>query len=150
MEMRELVVEAPDGRRLEVLAAGPADGLAFVFHTGSPAGLVVFPPMVEAATARGLRSVQYARPGYGGSTQRPGRTVADAAGDVAAILDALGHDAFVTAGWSGGGPHALTSDFAEHLASTFRASVASGIAGWRDDDLAFVRPWGFGLEIARP
>ena len=33
--------------------------------------------------------------------------MADVAADVAAVLDALGLDTFVTAGWSGGGPHAL-------------------------------------------
>jgi pimeloyl-ACP methyl ester carboxylesterase len=89
METQQLTVEAADGRRLEVLAAGPVDGLALVFQTGTPAGLVPFAPMVDAAAARGLRTVLYARPGYGGSTPRPGRAVADAAEDVAAILDDL-------------------------------------------------------------
>src|SRR4051794_16698734 len=39
----------------------------------------------------------------------------------------------------------LTGDFAEYLAATFRRAVAGGVAGWRDDDLAFVRDWGFDL-----
>ena len=63
--------------------------------------------MVAAAADRGLRAVMYARPGYGASTPQPGRRVADAAADVTAVLDALGAGDFVTAGWSGGGPHAL-------------------------------------------
>jgi pimeloyl-ACP methyl ester carboxylesterase len=78
-----------------------------VFHTGTPGGLVGLGPMAGAVAARGLRTVLYARPGYGGSTTQPGRLVADAAADVGAILDRLGIDEFVTAGWSGGGPHAL-------------------------------------------
>jgi pimeloyl-ACP methyl ester carboxylesterase len=41
---------------------------------------------------------------------------------------------------------ALTGEFAEALAESFRRAVSSGIAGWRDDDLAFVRPWGFRLS----
>jgi pimeloyl-ACP methyl ester carboxylesterase len=41
---------------------------------------------------------------------------------------------------------ALTGDFAEHLAENFRLSVSTGIAGWRDDDLAFVADWGFPLD----
>jgi pimeloyl-ACP methyl ester carboxylesterase len=226
-----LMVQAPDGRRLEVLASGASDGLPLLFHTGAPAGLVVFAPMAEAAAARGLRTVIYARPGYGDSTPQPGRRVADCAVDAAAILDQLGAGRFVTAGWSGGGPHALacaallpgrclaaaslagvaprradgldwlagmgpenieefsaaekggetldqmiagmaagladvtgeqvaaslggliseadravlTGEFADYLAASFRAAVRSGPAGWRDDDLAFVGDWGFGI-----
>ena len=93
-----MTVAASGGRQLEVLAAGPEDGLPLVFHNGTPAGLVTFAPMIAAAAERGLRTVMYARPGYGGSTPQPGRRVADAAGDVAAVLDALGAEQFVSAG----------------------------------------------------
>jgi pimeloyl-ACP methyl ester carboxylesterase len=102
-----MMVRTRDGRRLEVLTSGAGDGLPLLFHTGTPGGLAVFPPMAEAEAARGLRTVMYARPGYGGSAPQPGRLVADCAADAAAILDHLGADQFVTAGWSGGGPHAL-------------------------------------------
>ena len=81
--------------------------LPLVFHTGTPSGLVGYAPLADAASARGLRTVLYARPGYGGSTPQPGRLVADAAADVDKILERIGADEFVTAGWSGGGPHAL-------------------------------------------
>ena len=102
------MVQTQDGRRLEVLTSGADDGLPLVFHTGTPGGLLAaFPAMAKAEAARGLRTVQYARPGYGESTPQPGRLVADCAADVAAILDHLGAGQFVTAGWSGGGPHAL-------------------------------------------
>jgi pimeloyl-ACP methyl ester carboxylesterase len=40
---------------------------------------------------------------------------------------------------------ALTGDFAEHTAALFRDSVRTGIWGWYDDDLAFIRDWGFEL-----
>jgi pimeloyl-ACP methyl ester carboxylesterase len=229
---QRLTVAAPGGRELEVLVSGSEDGLPLVFHTGTPAGLVGLGPMAQAAASRGLRTVLYARPGYGGSTAQPGRLVADAAADVAAILDRLRIDEFVTAGWSGGGPHALacaallpvrclaaatiagvapsdspgldwlagmatenveefhaslageadltrfleaaasgmrdltgasvaeglgglvsdpdkaviTDDFADYLAASFRAALSSGIAGWRDDDLAFSKDWGISLE----
>jgi pimeloyl-ACP methyl ester carboxylesterase len=38
---------------------------------------------------------------------------------------------------------ALTGTYASHVADSFHRAVSNGIAGWRDDDLAFVRPWGF-------
>jgi pimeloyl-ACP methyl ester carboxylesterase len=231
-----ITVAAAHGRQLEVLTAGPEDGLPLVFHNGTPGGLVAFGPMTAAAAARGLRTVMYARPGYGASTPQPGRRVADAAGDVAAVLDALGAEQFVSAGWSGGGPHALasaallperclgaasiagvapygaagldwlggmagenvaefgaaaageaeltafltgaaaelrditggqviaglgelasptdrsvlTGEFADYMAAAFRAALRSGIAGWRDDDLAFVADWGFALGTGAP
>jgi pimeloyl-ACP methyl ester carboxylesterase len=44
---------------------------------------------------------------------------------------------------------ALTGEFAEVMAETFRRAVSTGIAGWRDDDLAFTRPWGFELGSIR-
>jgi pimeloyl-ACP methyl ester carboxylesterase len=232
----QLIVPATGGRQLEVLAAGPEDGLPLMFHNGTPGGLVAFAPMTAAAAERGLRTVMYARPGYGASTPQPGRRVADAAGDVAAVLDALGAEQFVSAGWSGGGPHALasaallperclgvasiagvapygaagldwlagmagenvaefgaatageaaltafltaaapqlagitgeqliaglgdlaspadravlTGEFADYLAAAFRAALGTGIAGWRDDDLAFTADWGFALGTGAP
>jgi len=232
----QLILEGPHGRQLEVLLAGPLDGMPLVFHSGTPSGLTEFRPMTQAASARGLRTVLYSRPGYGGSTPQPGRKVADAAPDVAAILDQIGAGDFVTVGTSGGGPHALacaamlpgrclaaasvagiaprdaagldwlggmgpenleeiaaaadsrealtvfleaaasslrqvtaahlaeelgglvsatdkaalSGEYAEYLASSFRAAVSTGIAGWRDDDLAFVRDWGFSVAAGGP
>jgi pimeloyl-ACP methyl ester carboxylesterase len=226
----------PDGRLLDFRVDGPPDGTVLVLHHGTPGAAVLFDPMVRTAARHGLRTVVYARPGYGDSTPRPGRTVADAAGDVVAVLDAVGADDFLTVGWSGGGPHtlacaallpercraaavvagvapyghageldwtagmgaenidefaaalagestltaylareaagladvepgelvaafgdlisgvdraALNGGFAEYLAESMRASVRSGIEGWRDDDLAFVRDWAFDPRSVR-
>src|SRR5262249_9798364 len=100
-------IKAHDGRRLEVLTVGPPAGRALFLHTGTPGGLMAPPGVVAAAAERGLRIVSCARPGYQGSDPRPGRRVADVADDVAAVLDALSDEHFVTVGWSGGGPHAL-------------------------------------------
>jgi pimeloyl-ACP methyl ester carboxylesterase len=225
-------VKLPDGRTLEYVVSGPADGLPLVFHHGTPGAGVPFAPMTDAAARHGLRMVMYSRAGYAGSTARPGRSVSDVAGDIAALMDALDADAFVTLGWSGGGPHALataallpdrcraaatiagvapyaaegldwlagmaqenldefgaavageepltayleqeapglaqvsgaeiaaslgglvsdvdkqalTGAFADYLAESFHAAMSTGIAGWRDDDLAFVQEWGFPLD----
>jgi pimeloyl-ACP methyl ester carboxylesterase len=45
----------------------------------------------------------------------------------------------------------VTGEFAEMLAASFHAAFRHGIWGWRDDDLAFVAPWGFDLtSVAVP
>ena len=229
MDTERRLIWLPDGRDLDILMAGPPGGLPFVMHEGTPSGLVLYPPTVQAARDRNLRTILIARPGYERSTPRLGRRVVDVAADVAAVLDELGHDTFVTAGWSGGGPHALacaaalpgrclaaasvagiapsrvegldwtagmgpenveefeaavrgqaaltefldreapafgtvtgetvaaslgglasaadkaalTGEFAGHIAARLRAGLSTGIAGWRDDDLAFAQDWGW-------
>src|SRR3954447_17531994 len=102
-------VTTADGRVLEYLVSGPPDGRTLLFQPGTPNSAVLFSAIVEAAEPLGLRTVSYSRPGYGESTPRPGRRVADALADFEAVLDAVGAERFVTLGWSGGGPHALAA-----------------------------------------
>jgi pimeloyl-ACP methyl ester carboxylesterase len=104
---RTFDLSAPDGRILHVHEDGDPQGRPVVSHHGTPSGGGNYPRHAELARSLGLRLIGYDRPGYGGSTPHPGRTVADAAGDVAAILDALEIERFATWGGSGGGPHAL-------------------------------------------
>jgi pimeloyl-ACP methyl ester carboxylesterase len=40
----------------------------------------------------------------------------------------------------------LTGEFGEDMAANFREAVRMGVEGWLEDDIAFTRPWGFGLE----
>ena len=211
--------------------SGPAGGLPLVFHHGTPGAATPIRELERAAHARGLRLVTTSRPGYGGSTRQPGRTVADVAADTAAVLAAIGAERCLIAGWSGGGPHALacgarlgaaaavlviagvapypaagldwmagmgeenvvefstalrgeaelrpyllkeaeqlreitadqiiaslktllpdvdravlTGEFGDDMAASFREAVRVSVDGWLDDDLAFTRGWGFGLE----
>jgi pimeloyl-ACP methyl ester carboxylesterase len=232
MQAKRQLIPIPDGRDIDVLTTGPEDGFPLVVHGGTPSGLVVNSAVAEAAAERGLRYVEAARPGYEGSTPRPGRRVADVAADVAVVLDALGAGQFVSIGMSGGGPHTLacaallpgrclaaasiagvapydaegldfmagmgpenvteftltlrgadaltpylekeaeplrditgeqiaaalggliadadagviTGEFADELAANTRAALRNGVAGWRDDDLAFAANWGFSLD----
>jgi pimeloyl-ACP methyl ester carboxylesterase len=225
-------IATPDGRSLDVYLAGPADGDMLVFHSGTPSVPLPYPPMIDLMTEHGLRYVGFSRPGYGSSTRRPGRSVADVVDDTTTVLDHLGADRTFVIGWSGGGPHALacaallpdrvraaatiagvapypaegldyldgmgaenieefqaaldgpdrliefkernwpifrtvtadqvatsfgdlidhvdagslTGDFAEFVAACFREALRESYWGWFDDDMAFVKPWGFEVE----
>lgn len=78
----------------------------FVLH-GTPGSRLLYDKHVQDARRRGIRLIGHDRAGYGGSTSKPGRTVANDAADVGAIADVLGLDRFAVWGYSGGGPHAL-------------------------------------------
>jgi pimeloyl-ACP methyl ester carboxylesterase len=97
-----------DGGTVEYLVAGPPDAPdLLLFHVGTPSAAVMYPGLVAAAAARGLRTATYSRGGYGRSSRRLGRSVADEAAISAAVADRLGYRRFFTVGWSGGGPVAL-------------------------------------------
>ena len=67
--------------------------------------------------------------------------MADAAPDVAAILDHLGLDRFVMLGWSGGGPHALAC--AALLPDRCRAAASlAGVAPFDAEGLDFLAGMG--------
>jgi pimeloyl-ACP methyl ester carboxylesterase len=228
-------VATPDGRSLDVYAAGPVDGDVLLFHIGTPAAPIPFAPAVQVMADRGLRYVAFSRAGYGSSTRRPGRSVADVIDDVETVLDHLGADRAWVIGWSGGGPHALacaallpkrlraaatiggiapypadgldylagmgdenieefnaaldgpealiafkernwpifrsvtgdevadafgdliddvdrtalTGEFADWTAATFREALRESYWGWFDDDMAFIKPWGFDLAAIK-
>jgi pimeloyl-ACP methyl ester carboxylesterase len=104
----EWFVPTPDGRTLAVEDAGDRAGRPVLVHVGTPGGRRLYGPRTLAdAERRHLRLISYDRPGYGGSTPHPGRSMADCAGDVRVICAALGIDNVVMWGSSGGGPHVL-------------------------------------------
>jgi pimeloyl-ACP methyl ester carboxylesterase len=100
-------VQTPDGRTLAVEEAGDPNGRPVMVHEGTPNSRHLYPPAAIDAAARGLRLISYDRPGYGGSTAQPGRSVADCAADVRVICAELGIDRLAMWGISGGGPHVL-------------------------------------------
>ncbi|MDQ1690972.1 MAG: hypothetical protein QOD87_1080, partial [Pseudonocardiales bacterium] len=69
--------------------------------------------------------------------RRPGRSVVDVVDDVVAVLDYLGTDRCLAAGWSGGGPHALATGarLAEQVAGVL---VIAGVAPYDAVDLDFL------------
>lgn len=108
---------------VEYLDSGPEDAVdLLIFHVGSPGAAVLYPGLVRAAAARGLRVACYSRGGYGASPRRAGRTVGDEAEISAALADRLGYERFFTMGWSGGGP--MTLAVAALLPDRVRACLA--------------------------
>ena len=107
--MTETDLDLADGRSLHVYDTGEQDGtrLAVFWHHGTPNTGAPPEPLFAAAGRLGIRWLSYDRPAYGGSTPRPGRDVASAAGDVRSIADALGIARFAVMGHSGGATHAL-------------------------------------------
>ena len=108
--LTESDLELADGRTLHCYDTreDESDNRVVVFwHHGTPNVGSPPEPLFPAAAENGLRWVSYDRPAYGGSSPNPGRDIASAAADVAAIADALGVGRFAVLGHSGGGPHAL-------------------------------------------
>lgn len=105
--MTDHTLTTPDGRTLDVLEDGDPSGVPVLLHNGTPNSKLLFAPDVERARRAGVRWISYNRPGYGGSSRQPGRTVADCANDVRTIAGGLGIDRLAVMGISGGGPHAL-------------------------------------------
>lgn len=105
--MRDFEVVLPDGHRLTAQEAGdPSGSPVFSLH-GTPGCRILYSKHVEDAARRGIRLIGYDRPGYGGSTRRRGRAVAEVSAEVAAVADHLGLDEFAVWGHSGGGAPAL-------------------------------------------
>ena len=131
------IITLADGRDLEVEVTGPDGGPVLLFHHGTPGGSTQYRAHAEEAHRRGLRLVTWSRAGYGASTRRPDRSVADEVDDAMAVLDHLGAvDCFV-AGWSGGGPHALACGAV--AADRVRGVLCiAGVAPYDAEDLDFL------------
>jgi pimeloyl-ACP methyl ester carboxylesterase len=100
-------VRTSDGRRLATAVHGDPEGRPVFLLHGTPGSRIGPKPRSAILHRLGVRLICFDRPGYGESDRLPGRRVADAAADVAAIADAFGLAKFAVVGRSGGGPHAL-------------------------------------------
>src|SRR5215218_4473096 len=136
-------VTTGDGRTLAVVEAGAADGPVVLSQHGTPGSGRLYRAEVEGAERLGLRLLAYSRPGYGASSPNQGRSIADAATDVAAIMDALDAERFATYGWSGGGPHALACAALLEGRCAAAATIA-GVAPSDAPDLEFTAGMGEG------
>ena len=108
--LKETDLNLGDDRTLHVYEAVGDDNdgrLAVFWHHGTPNIGSPPAPLFPVAARNGLRWVSYDRPGYGGSTSSPDRSIASAATYTSIVADALGIERFAVMGHSGGGPHAL-------------------------------------------
>lgn len=138
---RRTQVHLPDGRRLDVCESGPRNGRVLLFHHGTPGSCLPFRAIAGAAHRHGLRLVAASRPGYGASTRLPDRSVVDVVADTAAVLDAVGAERCLVAGWSGGGPHALAC--AARLAGRVDAAlVIAGVAPYPAEGIDWMAQMG--------
>ncbi|GGT41141.1 alpha/beta fold hydrolase [Streptomyces purpureus] len=100
-------IRTGDGRGLVAEEWGNPSGTPVLLLHGTPGSrLGTALPDVTLRYPH-VRFIAYDRPGYGDSDRLPGRRVADAARDAAAVADALGVERFAVVGRSGGAPHAL-------------------------------------------
>lgn len=131
--MGDIQIGVGDGRVVDVRFSGAETGVPLVFHHGTPGAKPVLRAVERAAHERGIRLITYSRPGCGGSTRHEGRRVVDAVADTAAILDHLGVERCLIAGWSGGGPHAMAC--AARLDHAVGTLVIAGVAPYEADGL---------------
>ncbi len=142
----EFVHETGDGRQLHIYDARLGE-FAVMWHHGTPNIGAPPEPLFAAADRLGIRFISYDRPGYGGSTPLPGRNIASAAVDAAAVADALDVSEFAVFGHSGGGPHALAC--AALLPDRVTAAVSiSGLAPFGAEGLDWFAGMGPGSEAS--
>ncbi len=101
------ITRLPDGREMAWRWWGEPDGTPVFRIQGTPASRLYRNPDSSVQQALGVRYLMIDRPGYGGSTRKPGRGIADVADDLAAVVRAHGVERIPAMGTSGGGPHVL-------------------------------------------
>ncbi|HEX2905152.1 MAG TPA: alpha/beta hydrolase [Jatrophihabitans sp.] len=119
--MRERDLQLPDGGTLHCYDS-ESGGLPVFWQHGTPNVGEPPVPLEEAAQRLGVRWVSFDRPGYGGSSPQPDRTLGSTADWVQAVATELELDRFAFMGHSGGSSHALAA--AARLPGQTRAVVS--------------------------
>lgn len=104
---KDRMLTRPDGRVVGFAEHGDPGGRPVLWCHGGPGSRLEPAAFVPAAADAGLRVVGVDRPGYGLSTARPGRSIADWVADGLAVVDGVGIDEFAVVGVSTGGAYAL-------------------------------------------
>jgi pimeloyl-ACP methyl ester carboxylesterase len=101
------VLHLPDGREMAWRWWGDPEGTPLLRIQGTPSSRLQRNPDSNVQRSLGARYLMADRPGYGHSTRKPGRGIADVADDYAALVRAHGLERVPAMGTSGGGPHVL-------------------------------------------
>jgi len=101
------VLTLRDGREMTWRWWGEPGGTPLLRIQGTPSCRLQRNPNPNVQREVGARYLMADRAGYGGSTRKPGRGIADIADDYAELLEAHGLDRVPAMGTSGGGPHVL-------------------------------------------
>ncbi|HKW73592.1 MAG TPA: alpha/beta hydrolase, partial [Candidatus Dormibacteraeota bacterium] len=116
-----------DGRELAWRWWGEPEGIPVLRLQGMPSSRLMRNPDPSVQLGLGVRYLQADRPGYGGSTRKPGHGISDLAADYVELLDAHGLDRVPAIGGSAGGPQVLA--FAARYPERVRAvAVVVGAA----------------------
>jgi len=129
------VLELRDGRKLAWRWWGEPGATPVLRIQGTPSSRKQYNPDASVQRDVGARYLMADRPGYGGSTRKPGRGIADVADDYAELLDHLGIDRIPATGTSGGGPHVLALA-ARHPDRVAAATVVVGGTPLEPDEVA--------------
>jgi pimeloyl-ACP methyl ester carboxylesterase len=101
------IVELADGRILSYADYGPPDGWSVLWCHGAPGSRLEPQAFADEAAESGFRIIGVDRPGYGGSTPHPGRSIASWVPDAMALINHLDLRRFFSVGCSTGGAYAL-------------------------------------------
>jgi len=101
------ILKLRDGREMAWRWWGEPGGKPLLRIQGTPSSRIQRNPDESVLRDSGARYLMADRPGYGGSTRKRGRGIADVADDYAELLQSHGLQRVPAMGTSGGGPHVL-------------------------------------------
>jgi pimeloyl-ACP methyl ester carboxylesterase len=133
--VRDEVATLPSGRALAYTDIGADDWPCVFFFHGAPSSRLHMAYLEQTLTGARVRVISPDRPGYGGSSPQPGRSMTDWPSDVAGLADALGVDSFTVAGHSSGGPYAVA------CAALLPDRVVAGIVFGGVTDMGWPGAW---------
>lgn len=136
--MKREILDFEDGA-LEIYTQGTPSESALTLHHGGLGSTLNMAPIFREAAARDIFVIGITRPGYAGSTSRPGRRAANYIEMTGHILDHFDISSFVSLGWSSGAPAALSDarDIRSKGAISISGDAPKGNLDWPDYEVKY-------------